>query len=107
MHERWGDGRSVHGCFAHCAVGVLSWTYRCRSLRQADGEIAQPYALQARVEDAGEFVDVAAPGVGQHRAGGTAQRADHASAIGVILALISAVTVGGYLYLRRRLKWEM
>ncbi|MEU1300003.1 carbohydrate ABC transporter permease [Streptomyces shenzhenensis] len=35
------------------------------------------------------------------------QQAGYASAIGVILALISAATVGGYLYLRRRLKWEM
>ncbi|MFJ5837685.1 carbohydrate ABC transporter permease [Streptomyces shenzhenensis] len=35
------------------------------------------------------------------------QQAGYASAIGVVLALISAATVGGYLYLRRRLKWEM
>ncbi|MGW4968074.1 carbohydrate ABC transporter permease [Nonomuraea sp. NPDC004186] len=42
-----------------------------------------------------------------YRAAFSEQQAGYASAIGVILALISAVTVGGYLYLRRRLRWEI
>ncbi|MEV1173870.1 sugar ABC transporter permease [Nonomuraea sp. NPDC049784] len=42
-----------------------------------------------------------------YRAAFSEQQAGYASAIGVILTLISAVTVGGYLYLRRRLRWEI
>ncbi|WP_246265089.1 carbohydrate ABC transporter permease [Acrocarpospora pleiomorpha] len=42
-----------------------------------------------------------------YRAAFSEQQAGYASAIGVILALISAATVGGYLYLRRRLRWEI
>lgn len=42
-----------------------------------------------------------------YRAAFSEQQAGYASAIGVVLALISAVTVGGYLYLRRRLRWEI
>lgn len=34
-------------------------------------------------------------------------RAGHASAVGVVMALISATTIAGYLVLRRRLRWEV
>lgn len=42
-----------------------------------------------------------------YRSAFSEQRAGYASAIGVVLALISAVTVGGYLLLRKRLKWDV
>ncbi|SDH28660.1 raffinose/stachyose/melibiose transport system permease protein [Sinosporangium album] len=42
-----------------------------------------------------------------YRAAFEEQQAGYASAIGVILALISATTVCGYLYLRRRLRWDI
>ncbi|XKK42366.1 hypothetical protein HFP72_01940 [Nocardiopsis sp. ARC36] len=34
-------------------------------------------------------------------------RAGVASAVGVVMAVISAVTIAGYLVLRRRLRWEV
>ncbi|GII92753.1 sugar-binding protein [Sinosporangium siamense] len=42
-----------------------------------------------------------------YRAAFSEQQAGYASAIGVMLALISAGTVCGYLYLRRRLRWDI